>query len=119
MIARLGEKFIFDNMPRLHEQQSRQTIANSQNKFCMEMSSDDEFPFNFHPYSVYKNKEETPGTICLGISPRGILVFELRSLSEISLISTFQWSSVAKLNTDVCFIYIVLFLFKTEKAEQF
>lgn len=67
----------------------------------MELSVDDEFPFNLHLYSVYKNKEEMPGTICLGISPKGILVFDLRTHDEISLISTFAWSSVAKLNTDV------------------
>lgn len=73
---------------------------NAQNRFCIELS-DDEYPFNFHIYNVYKNKEETPGSICLGIAPKGILVFEMRPMDEISLISTFNWSSVTKLNADV------------------
>ena len=53
-----------------------------------------------HLYNVYKNKEETPGTICLGIAPKGILVFDLRSQSEISLISKFEWPSITKLISD-------------------
>jgi hypothetical protein len=52
-------------------------------------------------YNLYKNKEETPGTIGLGIAPKSILIFDLRNTNEIRLISTFNWSSVAKINFNV------------------
>jgi hypothetical protein len=92
-------------MPRMHEQQSKRcnTQQNAQHKFCSEVSNQDdsdECLFNLHLYNVYKNKEETPGTICLGIAPKGILVFDLRSQTEISLISTFEWPSITKLISD-------------------
>lgn len=87
-------------MPRLHMQKSHFTPIIAQQKFCSELSNE-EYPYNLHLYNVYKNKEETPGTICLGISPKGILVFELRAQAEIYLISTFGWSSVTKLNSEV------------------
>ena len=86
-------------MARLHKL-SRYTPLNAQNKFCFELSND-EYPFNIHLYNVYKNKDETPGSICLGLAPKGILVFDLRPQMEISLICTFSWSSVVKVNSDV------------------
>lgn len=107
-IAKLGEKFIYENVPKLHEEQSRQTSVNSMNKFSI-VASSDEFPFNLHLYNVYKNKDETPGTIMLGISPKGIIVFELRSVTEISFVCIFLWSNVAKLNVDVSFSYLVIY----------
>jgi hypothetical protein len=105
IINKLGKKFVIENMPRMHEQQSKRcnTQQNAQHKFCSEVSNQDdsdECLFNLHLYNVYKNKEETPGTICLGIAPKGILVFDLRSQTEISLISTFEWPSITKLISD-------------------
>jgi hypothetical protein len=110
IISKLGADFIYENMPHLHKQQSNLSVSSAQTKFCAELSGD-EYPFNLHLYAVYKNKEETPGTICIGISPKGILVFELRSMYEISLISTFAWSSVTKLNADVNKIKISILYF--------
>ena len=92
-------------MPRVHIQQSGLADKNAQIKFCIELSSEQN-AFNFNVYQVFKNKEEMPGSICIGIGPRGIMVFELRSMQEINLISTFLWQSVVKLNSDVIFIYI-------------
>jgi hypothetical protein len=109
MIDKYGENYIYDNMPRLHIQQSRLAEKNAQIKFCIELSNEQN-AFNFNLYRVFKNKEEMPGSICIGIGPKGILVFELRSMQEINLISTFLWQSVAKLNADVN-IYIFLFVY--------
>jgi hypothetical protein len=89
-------------MPRLHAQESRLTREKALNRFCVELSSD-ECPFNAHLYTVSKNKEETSGSICLGISPTGVLVFEVRQAGEINLIATFHWCTVMKLNADVIF----------------
>lgn len=90
-------------MARLHEQQSHLSIEKAVNKYCIELSSSDDYPFNLHLYTVSKRKEEETGSICLGISPRGILVFEtMRAESsrvEISLMATFAWSTVVKLNS--------------------
>ncbi len=102
IIEKYGDNYIYENMPRLHIQQSRLTEKNAQIKFCIELSNEQN-AFNFNLYQVFKNKEEMPGSICIGIGPRGILVFELRSIQEINLISTFLWQSVAKLNSDVNF----------------
>ena len=105
IIDKYGDNYIYENMPRLHIQQSGLADKNAQIKFCIELSSEQN-AFNFNVYQVFKNKEEMPGSICIGIGPRGIMVFELRSMQEINLISTFLWQSVAKLNSDVIFIYI-------------
>ena len=90
-------------MPRLHKQESRISQDKALNKFCVELCNEDEYPFNINLNTVYKHKDEVKmNSICLGISPKGILVFEIRSSgSEINLISTFNWSSVVKLNSDV------------------
>lgn len=105
IINKLGKHFVTENMTRMHEQQSKRchTQINAQHRFCSEVSNQDngdECLYNLHLYNVYKNKEETPGTICLGIAPKGILVFDLRSQSEISLISKFEWPSITKLISD-------------------
>ncbi len=100
IIEKFGATYIYKTMPKLHKQISNQTKQSALNKFCCELSNDD-CPYNLHLYQVYKNKDETPGSIVLGISPKGILVFELREAQEISLISTFNWSSITKLNVKV------------------
>jgi hypothetical protein len=100
LIKKLGEQFIYDNMPRLHAQESRLTREKALNRFCVELSGDD-CPFNVHLHTVSKHKDELPGSICLGVSPSGLLVFEMRHAAEINLISTFHWCSVIKLNADV------------------
>ena len=102
ILNKLGRQFVCENLPRLHQQQSMRhhTPVSAQYRFCSELSSE-ENSFNLHLYNVYKNKEETPGTISLGIAPKGILVFELRSQLEINLISTFEWPMITKLISDV------------------
>lgn len=98
----MGEKFIYENMREMHKQQSNSSIQTAQNRFCTQLSANDsEYAYNLHLYNVYKNKQETPASICLAISPKGILVFQIRDTHEISLISTFNWSSVYKLNAHV------------------
>jgi len=100
IISKLGSSFIYKNMPLLHSKTSYMNAITAQNKFIHELCHE-ECPYNFHLYNLYKNKEETPGTIGLGIAPKGILVFDLRNQNEIRLISTFCWSSVTKLNFHV------------------
>jgi hypothetical protein len=94
------------NIPSLHAEQSRfnnNTQKSAQLKYCSQLSND-EYPYNLHFYNVFKTKDELIPSISLGIAPKGILVFEIRSEHDISLISTFPWSSVTKLNFDVIII---------------
>jgi hypothetical protein len=100
LINKLSSDYIYKSMPLLHSQLNYLTATSAQNKFIHELSLDD-CPYNFHLYNLYKNKEETPGTIGLGIGPRSILIFDLRNTNEIRLISTFNWSSVVKINFNV------------------
>lgn len=100
IVQKLGAEFIYKNMPSLHAQNSYMSSTSAKNKFIHQLSNE-ECPYNFHLYNLYKNKEETPGTIGLGIAPKGVLVFDLRNSNEIRLISVFNWSSVAKLNVNV------------------
>ena len=100
IVYKLGSDYIYKNMPSLHAQNSHLTAISAQNKFIHELTKEDN-PYNFHLYNLYKNKEETPGTIGLGIAPKGILIFDLRNSNEIRLISTFSWSSVTKINFHV------------------
>jgi len=105
IINQLGADYIYTNMPILHEQQSLHTSVNAQIMFCTELSNE-EYPFNMHLYYVYKTKEEMCGSIVLGIAPKGILVFNLRNFDEVSLISTFSWSSVSRINADVIIVML-------------
>jgi len=100
IINQLGAEYIYKNMPILHKQQSLHTSINAQGMFCSELSNE-EYPFNLHLYHVFKTKDEMCGSIVLGIAPKGILVFNLRNFDEVSLISTFSWSSVSRINADV------------------
>ena len=108
IVSKLGCSFIYENMPLLHSKLSYMSASAAQNKFIHELCHE-ECPYNFHLYNLYKNKEETPGTIGLGIAPKGILVFDLRNQNEIRLISTFCWSSVTKLNFHVSFLFFLIF----------
>ena len=96
------------NIPSLHAEQSRfnYTQKSAQTKYCVQLSNED-YPYNLHLYNVHKTKDEDNASICLGIAPKGILVFEMRSEHDICLISTFPWSSVTKLNFKV-----IIFFFK-------
>jgi hypothetical protein len=108
VIKKLGEHFIYENMPRLHEETSRRytTQEKAQIRFCAELSNE-EYPFNIHLYNLHKHKEEihtnNQEEISMGISPKGLLIFEKRSTNEISLISTFSWPCVIKINSEVKF----------------
>ncbi len=66
----------------------------------MELSSD-ECAFNAHLYRVSKSKEDVRGSICLGVAPKGVRVFEVRPAHDINMIATFNWCTVMKLNADV------------------
>lgn len=119
IINKLGVEFIYNNIAILHMEQSKlkYTKSSAQIKYCMQLSNDDT-PFNTHLYYVYKNKDDLVPSICLGIAPKGIQVFELRGSDEICLISTFPWSTVTKLNCEVSLFFylmpvlLVNFLFK-------
>lgn len=100
IINQMGCDYIYANMPGLHQQYSQYAAPIAQNMFCTELSNE-EYPFNLHLYHVNKTKDEICVSIVLGIAPNGILVFNLRNFEEISLISTFGWSSVSKINADV------------------
>ena len=84
----------------MHQENSHLTSTGAQAKFCNQLSNDD-CPFNMHLYNLYKTKEESSGVVCMGVAPKGLLIFDLRGSSEITLISTFGWSSVAKIIADV------------------
>lgn len=99
IINKLGSDYIYQNIPGLHEDYSHYTSLNAQSKFCTELSND-EYPYNIHLYRVFKTKDEVSTSLVLGIAPKGILVFDSRNNDEISLISTFGWSSVSKINAD-------------------
>ncbi len=90
-------------MLKLHSETNCFTSNAAQAKFCNELSNE-EYPFNLHLYNVNKTKDELSSVICLGFSPRGVSVFDVRRGSdEISLITTFTWSSITKINADVIY----------------
>jgi hypothetical protein len=89
-------------MPTIHGEQAKYDVTQTmaQMKYCTQLSNED-YPYNINLYKMFRNKSELNASICLGVAPKGLIVYDIKYPDELFPISTFEWSSLTKLNFDV------------------
>ncbi|MBN3326262.1 FRMD6 protein, partial [Atractosteus spatula] len=94
VIAKRGKDYILRHIPNMHKDQFALTASEAHLKYIKESAQLDDV--TVHYYRLYKDKKEMEGSLTLGLTLRGIQIFQnVGSVRQ--LLYDFPWTNVGKL----------------------
>nr|XP_023850730.1 FERM domain-containing protein 6 [Salvelinus alpinus] len=94
VIAKRGRDYILRHIPNMHKDQFALTASEAYLKYIKECSLLDDV--TVHYYRLYKDKKEVEASLTLGLTLRGIQIFQNTGTAR-QLLYDFPWSNVGKL----------------------
>ncbi|KAJ6652690.1 hypothetical protein lerEdw1_011175 [Lerista edwardsae] len=94
VVAKRGKDYILKHSPIMHKDQCALTASEAHLKYIKEAVRLDDIAV--HYYRLYKDKKEIEASLTLGITTRGIQIFQNVN-SERQLLYDFPWTNVGKL----------------------
>ncbi|XP_074069452.1 FERM domain-containing protein 6 isoform X1 [Macrotis lagotis] len=94
VIAKRGKDYILKHIPDMHKDQFALTASEAHLKYIKEAIRLDDIAV--HYYRLYKDKREIEASLTLGLTTRGIQIFQNIS-EEKQLLYDFPWTNVGKL----------------------
>nr|XP_029499944.1 FERM domain-containing protein 6-like [Oncorhynchus nerka] len=94
VIAKRGRDYILRHIPNMHKDQFALTASEAYLKYIKECSLLDDV--TVHYYRLYKDKKEVEASLTLGLTLRGIQIFQNMGTVR-QLLYDFPWSNVGKL----------------------
>ncbi|XP_034956588.1 FERM domain-containing protein 6 [Zootoca vivipara] len=94
VVAKRGKDYILKHIPIMHKDQCALTASEAHLKYIKEAVRLDDVAV--HYYRLYKDKKEIEASLTLGITTRGIQIFQNVN-SERQLLYDFPWTNVGKL----------------------
>ncbi|KAM9707995.1 FERM domain-containing protein 6 isoform 1-T1 [Menidia menidia] len=94
VVAKRGREYILRHIPNMHKDQFALTASEAHLKYIKECAQLDDV--TVHYYKLYKDKKETEASLTLGLTLRGIQIFQnVGSVRQ--LLYDFPWTNVGKL----------------------
>nr|XP_057913102.1 FERM domain-containing protein 6 isoform X1 [Doryrhamphus excisus]XP_057913103.1 FERM domain-containing protein 6 isoform X1 [Doryrhamphus excisus]XP_057913104.1 FERM domain-containing protein 6 isoform X1 [Doryrhamphus excisus] len=94
VIAKRGRDYILRHIPNMHKDQFALTASEAHLKYIKECAQLDDV--TVHYYRLYKDKKEVEASLTLGLTLRGIQIFQnIGSVRQ--LLYDFPWTNVGKL----------------------
>uniref|UniRef100_A0A8C6NYP9 FERM domain-containing protein 6 n=1 Tax=Nothobranchius furzeri TaxID=105023 RepID=A0A8C6NYP9_NOTFU len=94
VVAKRGREYILRHIPNMHKDQFALTASEAHLKFIKECAQLDDV--TVHYYRLYKDKKEVEASLTLGLTLRGIQIFQnVGSVRQ--LLYDFPWNNVGKL----------------------
>ncbi|KAM7403495.1 hypothetical protein PAMA_004111 [Pampus argenteus] len=94
VIAKRGREYILRHIPNMHKDQFALTASEAHLKYIKECAQLDDV--TVHYYRLYKDKKEVEASLTLGLTLRGIQIFQnVGSVRQ--LLYDFPWTNVGKL----------------------
>uniref|UniRef100_A0A1A7W8P4 FERM domain-containing protein 6 n=2 Tax=Iconisemion striatum TaxID=60296 RepID=A0A1A7W8P4_9TELE len=94
VIAKRGREYILRHIPNMHKDQFALTASEAHLKYIKECAQLDDV--TVHYYRLYKDKKEVEASLTLGLTLRGIQIFQnVGSVRQ--LLYDFPWNNVGKL----------------------
>uniref|UniRef100_A0A668A631 FERM domain containing 6 n=1 Tax=Myripristis murdjan TaxID=586833 RepID=A0A668A631_9TELE len=94
VIAKRGREYILRHIPNMHKDQFALTASEAHLKYIKECAQLDDV--TVHYYRLYKDKREVEASLTLGLTLRGIQIFQnVGSVRQ--LLYDFPWTNVGKL----------------------
>ncbi|XP_028580769.2 FERM domain-containing protein 6 [Podarcis muralis] len=94
VVAKRGKDYILKHIPIMHKDQCALTASEAHLKYIKEAVRLDDVAV--HYYRLYKDKKEIEASLTLGLTTRGIQIFQNVN-SERQLLYDFPWTNVGKL----------------------
>ncbi|XP_052468633.1 FERM domain-containing protein 6 isoform X1 [Carassius gibelio] len=94
VIAKRGCDYILRHIPNMHKEQFALTASEAQMKYIKEAALLDDV--SVHYYRLYKDKKELEASLTLGLTLRGIQIFQNVGTVR-QLLYDFPWTNVGKL----------------------
>uniref|UniRef100_H9GPV1 FERM domain-containing protein 6 n=1 Tax=Anolis carolinensis TaxID=28377 RepID=H9GPV1_ANOCA len=94
VVAKRGKDYILKHIPFMHKDQCALTASEAHLKYIKEAVRLDDVAV--HYYRLYKDKKEIEASLTLGLTTRGIQIFQ-NANSERHLLYDFPWTNVGKL----------------------
>ncbi|XP_027697499.1 FERM domain-containing protein 6 [Vombatus ursinus] len=94
VITKRGKDYILKHIPNMHKDQFALTASEAHLKYIKEAIRLDDIAV--HYYRLYKDKREIEASLTLGLTTRGIQIFQNIS-EEKQLLYDFPWTNVGKL----------------------
>ncbi|KFV10760.1 PREDICTED: FERM domain-containing protein 6, partial [Pterocles gutturalis] len=94
VVAKRGKDYILKHVPNMHKDQFALTASEAHLKYIKEAVRLDDVAV--HYYRLYKDKREVEASLMLGLTTRGIQIFQ-NSDEEKQLLYDFPWTNVGKL----------------------
>uniref|UniRef100_A0A1A8GA11 FERM domain-containing protein 6 n=1 Tax=Nothobranchius korthausae TaxID=1143690 RepID=A0A1A8GA11_9TELE len=94
VVAKRGREYILRHIPNMHKDQFALTASEAHLKYIKECAQLDDV--TVHYYRLYKDKKEVEASLTLGLTLRGIQIFQnVGSVRQ--LLYDFPWNNVGKL----------------------
>ncbi|XP_010222066.1 PREDICTED: FERM domain-containing protein 6 [Tinamus guttatus] len=94
VVAKRGREYILKHVPNMHKDQFALTASEAHLKYIKEAVRLDDVAV--HYYRLYKDKREVEASLTLGLTTRGIQIFQNLD-EEKQLLYDFPWTNVGKL----------------------
>ncbi|XP_072534327.1 FERM domain-containing protein 6 [Salminus brasiliensis] len=94
VITKRGREYILRHIPNMHKEQFALTASEAQLKYIKEAALLDDV--TVHYYRLYKDKKELEASLTLGLTLRGIQIFQNVGMVR-QLLYDFPWTNVGKL----------------------
>ncbi|KFP87336.1 FERM domain-containing protein 6 [Acanthisitta chloris] len=94
VVAKRGKDYILKHVPNMHKDQVALTASEAHLKYIKEAVRLDDVAV--HYYRLYKDKREVEASLTLGLTTRGIQIFQNLD-EEKQLLYDFPWTNVGKL----------------------
>ncbi|KFP07299.1 FERM domain-containing protein 6 [Calypte anna] len=94
VVAKRGKDYILKHVPNMHKDQFALTASEAHLKYIKEAIRLDDVAV--HYYRLYKDKREVEASLTLGLTTRGIQIFQNLD-EEKQLLYDFPWTNVGKL----------------------
>ncbi|XP_028677038.1 FERM domain-containing protein 6 isoform X2 [Erpetoichthys calabaricus] len=94
VIAKRGRDYILRHIPNMHKDQYAMTASEAHLKYIKESAQLDDVAV--HYYRLYKDKKEADASLTLGLTLRGIQIFQ-NTTDVRQLLYDFPWTNVGKL----------------------
>uniref|UniRef100_A0A8C9KTH2 FERM domain-containing protein 6 n=1 Tax=Serinus canaria TaxID=9135 RepID=A0A8C9KTH2_SERCA len=94
VVAKRGKDYILKHVPNMHKDQFALTASEAHLKYIKEAVRLDDVAV--HYYRLYKDKREVEASLTLGLTTRGIQIFQNLD-EEKQLLYDFPWTNVGKL----------------------
>lgn len=95
-----GLDYVLRHMPSMHHDLEGLESYEARVRYCREASRAP-CPVNMHLYRLRRNKTDTHDSIYLGITARGLELFEQKPSGDRQHLISFLWSKIGKLAFDV------------------